>query len=252
MPPNLPPNLIDTFLHEADDLLAEIEETALRMDPAQPDGELVHQLFRAFHTVKGSGGLVGLTEVASFTHHLETLLDALREGAMPVSAELVGIVLASKDQIRAMLTSRQNGEVAPAGEAANLVAQIQALSGSATPGPQAASAPRPTPNLAPRSAERSFSIRFKPASNMLASGGNPVALFRDLKQLGKCEIVAHADCIPPLDRLEPDSCYLWWTISLSGATDENAIRDVFLFVKDGSEIEKKGWRRSQSPPRGRL
>jgi two-component system chemotaxis sensor kinase CheA len=230
----VPPDLIDTFLQEADDLLAEVEETALRMDMEHPDAELVHRLFRAFHTIKGSGGLVGLTEVAAFTHHVETLLDAVREGALPVTLELVTIVLASKDQIRGMLDARQSGGALPDGD--SLIAQIRDLSLASVP---AAAGTDHMPALSGPALKdaQAWKIRFKPAPNLLASGGNPLLLFRDLQKLGACEIKGHTEEVPPLDRLTPENCYLWWTITLRGRTDENAIRDVFLFVEDGSELE---------------
>jgi two-component system chemotaxis sensor kinase CheA len=228
-------------LQEADDLLAEIEETALRMDAARPDEELLHQLFRAFHTIKGSGGMVGLSEVASFTHHVETLLDAVREGTMPVTKELVEIVLAAKDHIRAMLEARQNGGASPDAAGSELIARIHGLSGAAEDSAQgddlaipSAEAEAPAGQQCPR---QTWKIRFKPALNLLASGGNPLLLFRDLQKLGACEIAGHHDDLPPLERMEPENCYLWWTISLRGNTDENAIRDVFLFVEDGSELK---------------
>jgi len=231
------PDLIETFLQEADDLLAEVEETALRMNAAQPDAELVHRLFRAFHTIKGSGGMVGLTQVASFTHHVETLLDAVREGDIPVTKQLVEIVLAAKDQIRAMLEARQNGQDLPEAAGAKLILRIQELSGSAArilPAPNNA---RMAVGTTERGGGQSWNISFKPPPNLLTTGGNPLLLFRDLRKLGACEITGHTDRLPSLERMEPQTCYLWWTITLRGNTDENAIRDVFLFVEDGSELE---------------
>ena len=69
-------NPAETFLQEADELLGEIEQTTLGLGGGNPVEESVNQLFRAFHTIKGSGAMFGFTEVAGFTHHMETLLDA--------------------------------------------------------------------------------------------------------------------------------------------------------------------------------
>jgi len=86
-------------------------------------------------------------------------------------------------------------------------------------------------------AEPEWLIRFRPNPAMLATGGRPLALLKDLKDLGPCEAVAHLDRTPALDAIQPDLCYLWWSIRLRTACGENAIRDVFIFVEDGSELD---------------
>src|SRR5262249_15071072 len=55
--------------------------------------------------------------------------------------------------------------------------------------------------------------------------------------LGPCEIIGHTETVPPLEGIQPDLCYFWWSITLRSTADENAIRDVFLFVEDGSNLE---------------
>ena len=61
------PQPAHTFLLEAEELLAQIEATALEVRPGEPPGERLHQLFRAFHTIKGSGAMFGFDAVARFT-----------------------------------------------------------------------------------------------------------------------------------------------------------------------------------------
>jgi two-component system chemotaxis sensor kinase CheA len=65
--------------------------------------------------------MVGLSELAAFTHHVETMLDGVREGALPVTKELVEIVLAAKDHIRTMLDARQKGGASPEAAGAQLI-----------------------------------------------------------------------------------------------------------------------------------
>jgi len=107
-------NPAETFMQEAEDLLAEIEACALRFQEDSSSSEAIHQLFRAFHTIKGSGSMFGFEEMASFTHHVETLLDQVREGQVAVShadvrQELCSIILASGDQIKTLLKASQAG-----------------------------------------------------------------------------------------------------------------------------------------------
>ena len=62
-------NPVQTFTQEADELLAAIEQSALSLGEGEGSEETIHQLFRAFHTIKGSGAMCGLDAVAGFTLH---------------------------------------------------------------------------------------------------------------------------------------------------------------------------------------
>jgi two-component system chemotaxis sensor kinase CheA len=221
-------NPVDTFLQECDELLAEIEATALSFTSASEGDEAVNRIFRAFHTIKGSGAMFGFDAIAAFTHHVETLLDRVREGAVPVSDELVNVILRAADQIKLLLQAGQSGDAADDTVQKELLETVRQLSETpvatvVTEEPQAT-----TGNV--------WNIVFRPDPALLSRGGNPVLLFRDLKKLGECFIEGHLDRLPPLAEMQADVCYLWWTIRLTGQTDANAIRDVFLFVEDGAEL----------------
>jgi two-component system chemotaxis sensor kinase CheA len=205
-----------TFLLEAEELLADIEQSALGLASEPAPEETVNRLFRAFHTIKGSSAMCGLDEVAGFTHHVESLLDQARAGTIPVSDELSKTVLRSADQIKLLIDAAQGG-AGPQAESVEALVRAVAQFGKTT--------------------LRTWTIRFRPDRALLANGGNPVALLRDLRGLGECEVTADLDEVPPLDELQADACYLRWTISLRTEADENAIRDVFLFVEDGGRLE---------------
>ncbi len=233
----------DAFLQESEDLLAEIEESALALGGDEASSELINRLFRAFHTIKGSGAMCGFNQVAAFTHHVETMLDKVRSGVVPVSPGLAEAVLAAKDQIKVLLVAEQGGDPVPSGSSEKLIARLGKLSlaGSEETAAPVIASPAPSPNAAmptiPVAEEQSWNIRFRPSPDILASGGNPALLFRDLKKLGPCVILAHTDQVPALEEIKPNLCYFWWTITLHSPADENGIRDVFMFVEDGSELE---------------
>ena len=186
------PNPADTFLLEAEDLLTQIEESALELEVNQPGGECVHRLFRAFHTIKGSGAMFGFDRVAEFTHSVETTLDKYRSEDMPVSAELIETVLSAKDEIKRLLDGNTEAR------------------------------------------EWDIHIRLNP--NVLKSGMNPRLLLAELEELGTCTITGHWDQVPPLASIDPHACYMHWDARLRTAKDQEAIRDVFIFVEDGSQI----------------
>jgi two-component system chemotaxis sensor kinase CheA len=231
-------NPVETFLQEAEELLAEIEQSALLLDSEEGTGETINHLFRAFHTIKGSGAMCGLDAVAGFTHHLENLLDRVRSGAIPVSPALAGLVLKARDHIKILLGAEQGGAAAPAGSSEKLIAAIEEFAHSGTSAIESeAVAPVQRIEKAEERGTGEWSIRFRPHPTLLACGGNPVSLLRELRDLGSCEVTAHSDEVPGLDDYQPDVCYLWWTIGLRSACDENAIRDVFIFVEDNGTLE---------------
>src|SRR5580704_12445792 len=92
-----------TFRAEADELLGEIEAVILLMEENPRDDDAVNRLFRAVHTLKGSGGMFGLTGIAEFSHGLESVLDKVRSKQLPVTRELIDLTLAYRDQVAVML-----------------------------------------------------------------------------------------------------------------------------------------------------
>jgi two-component system, chemotaxis family, sensor kinase CheA len=242
-------NPLQTFLQEAEDLLAGIEQAALSLAAEEQPGELVHQLFRAFHTIKGSGAMCGLDAVAGFTHHVETLLDRVREGAIPVSPKLTELVLKARDHIKILLAAEQGGVPESQGSGDSLIAAIEEFANAGGPAsPEGAAAPVGQADERKDGLEQAWKIRFRPNPALLACGANPVALMKELRQLGPCEINADSSEVPALDSIQPDLCYLQWSITLHTASGENAIRDVFIFVEDGSRLEVE---RIGSAPRQR-
>ena len=222
---------VPTYLQEAEELLTGIEQAALSLDSGERTSETIDELFRAFHTIKGSGAMCGLDAVAAFTHHVESLLDRVRTGAVAVSPALSGLVLKASDHIRMLLDEVQGGRAVPPGSSEALVASIEAVVGG---GPSLAAADIPAQA---GGNEQTWRIRFRPSPALLAHGGNPAALFKELRTLGAAEIIAHTGEVPGLDTIQPDLCYLWWTIDLRTACGRNAIRDVFIFVEDDSTLE---------------
>jgi two-component system chemotaxis sensor kinase CheA len=235
-------NPVQTFLNEAEDLLTRIEEIALELSPQTPADDQINDLFRAFHTLKGSGAMFGFDGVAEFTHHVETVLDQTREGRLPLSEELISLLLRSKDQIKALLEAAQNQQAPPTAAGAEIVAALDAL----LPATAAAKTPGgATPEKAPdspavpagkKSPVQTYKIHFRPPPDMMTSGTNPIALLNELRDLGDCRVAADASGVPALEQLQPDHCLLAWDILLTTVKGLNAIQDVFIFVNDGGEI----------------
>ena len=91
------------FREEGREVLVELESALLELNDNRGDQELVGRVFRALHTLKGSGAMFGFEDMATFTHNLETAFDEVRNGRLQISSELIDLTLSALDQIRAML-----------------------------------------------------------------------------------------------------------------------------------------------------
>jgi|TARA_A100001391_G_scaffold156327_1_gene114276 two-component system chemotaxis sensor kinase CheA len=101
----------DMFFDEADELLAEMEQTLLQLDIEQPDIDQLNAIFRAAHSIKGGAGTFGcFGELANTTHLLENLLDALRMGDMALRKDMIDLFLETKDVLSDQVSAYRNGE----------------------------------------------------------------------------------------------------------------------------------------------
>jgi two-component system chemotaxis sensor kinase CheA len=101
----------DMFFDEADELLAEMEQTLLQLNVEQPDIDQLNAIFRAAHSIKGGAGTFGcFGELANTTHLLENLLDALRMGDMPLRKDMIDLFLETKDVLSDQVSAYRNGD----------------------------------------------------------------------------------------------------------------------------------------------
>ena len=136
----------EIFREEAGELLEELETSLLELEKDPADLKIVSRVFRAMHTIKGSGAMFGFDDIAGFTHHVETALDKVRDGTVPVSKELIDLTLASRDHIRALLDAATGGGAVDSAEGQRIIVSLQALVGGGAPDKdQATPAPASSP-----------------------------------------------------------------------------------------------------------
>ncbi|PIJ50942.1 chemotaxis protein CheA [Erwinia sp. OLTSP20] len=92
-----------TFFDEADELLADMEQHLLGLDPAAPDAEQLNAIFRAAHSIKGGAGTFGFSVLQETTHILENILDGARRGEMQLSTDIINLFLETKDIMQEQL-----------------------------------------------------------------------------------------------------------------------------------------------------
>jgi len=226
------------FQEEAREILVELESTLLELNENLGDNELVGKAFRGLHTIKGSGSMFGFEQVAAFTHNLENAYDEVRNGRLPVTAELIDLSLASLDLIKAMINeTADQGNTDDAARAAILTRLLQLTGKTAPPRTETLSPTPPAPETEPNGAASAWRIRLCPGPDLLRNGTDPLLLLRELKQLGELHTTADMAAIPPLSNLDPECCYIRWEMILTTSASYEAILDVFIFAEDQCELK---------------
>jgi two-component system chemotaxis sensor kinase CheA len=233
--------LREAFKEEAQDLLAELEAALLELEEAPGDEEHIGRVFRVMHTIKGSGGACEFTDVSAFTHEIENFFDLVRKGKIAVTKEIIDLTLRARDRIKEMFDAYYRGGAITPGLTEEIQSQFKRLI-PAGMGAQKASPARTAKQADSKEAsgkQVTYRIQFRPAPDILAEGTNPLDLLHELSGLGSYKAVAHTDDIPFLEDFNPDLCYTSWDIILTTAQGINAIEDIFIFVKDSSDIKIK-------------
>lgn len=103
--------LLKDFFSEAEQQVETLESNILVIENDPSNHDAIDEIFRAAHTLKGGSATVEMTELATFCHEVEDLLDALRSGSVSVSEPIVDVLLSAIDTIKAMLEARSSGTV---------------------------------------------------------------------------------------------------------------------------------------------
>jgi two-component system chemotaxis sensor kinase CheA len=224
-----------SFCEEARDLLSDLEAALLQLENDPEDQETIGSVFRAMHTIKGSGAMFGFDAVANFTHNIESVYELVRSGGLLVSPALISLTLRARDHILHLLEATVSGAALDQATGNGILRDLEKVVGVSHP--EAASpVARGSASPAISGAENVFSIRFVPPSDVFLRGTNLLPLFAELGSLGDLTVTADTAALPSLGALEPDRCYLAFTMQLRSTGSVNDIRDVFLFVDEGDSL----------------
>lgn len=239
---NLEPAL-EAFFAEADELLTRMEESLLQLESEPDNDELINDIFRAAHTIKGTAGVFGFDDVVHFTHEVESVLDRVRDGQMQVSNDVIGLLLRNKDHIGALVRAvaeKRELDAAQRAEGEAQMAALLALLGKQPDKPAATAVVAAAADVSRSESAGSdncanenwhLSIRF--GADVLRGGMDPLSFIRYLCTLGE---IVHLDtlfdALPQWLQLDPESCYLGFEIDFRSEASKAEIEGVFEFVRD--------------------
>lgn len=120
-------DLLTEFLTETVESLDNLDVEIVQLEQNPNDPELLGNIFRLVHTIKGTCGFIGLSRLESVAHAGENVLGNFREGIQEVTPEAVSLILAALDRIKEIVAVLEETESEPEGDDKELIAQLDAM-----------------------------------------------------------------------------------------------------------------------------
>ena len=103
--------ILNDFLAESSEMLEALDQHFVKLEAEPSNAELLNEIFRCMHSMKGSAGFLGFTHLVEVAHQGESLLNKLRQGEMAVSPFIIDIILEAVDAVKALQADiRATGE----------------------------------------------------------------------------------------------------------------------------------------------
>lgn len=244
---------LDTFLAEARELLEQMESSLLTLETSPGDIDATNAVFRAAHTIKGSAGLFQLDAIVGFTHVVESVLDRIRDGRLPLNESIGMLLFDCCDHISALIdcigapleraAALEDNDAALLARLADLLpdeekARLLRLPATpAAPSPTAAASVNVErePGATAQTGNWHLSLRF--GRDVFRQGLDPLGFIRFLNNVGRIvHVETLTETVPVASEMEPEACYLAFEISLDSDHDKASIESVFEFVRDDCEL----------------
>jgi two-component system chemotaxis sensor kinase CheA len=221
------------FFEETAEHLAAMEALLLGLDVGAPELDDLNAIFRAAHSIKGSSGTFGFTDMTAVTHELETLLDKLRKQEMAPTPAMVDAFLRAGDVIKSQLEAHRDGATADPAAASEIGAELAALASGGAVAVRI--------DVPPSSSERHIEFVPDDPKQKLES------LFAALRELGEVNVLQQPESVPKSSAKsvkgkrgagarKSKAVPQPWRISLTTSAEEKAIRDCFEFVVDPQSV----------------
>ena len=239
------PEDIEVFLQEADEHLSLLDEDIVRLEREPSNPDLLQEIFRAAHTLKGSSAMLGYRTMTELTHSMESLLDKLRKGDLEVNTEVIDALLLSL----AVLVALKDGLVESKEPVVDLKSAVTKLDAASQTHDDAGD-----PGVAKdRAADEPLTLDGEASSRLRVlveqgesawlvkttfhgeSDWTAVRCFQILDALGAMGEVLATD--PTRADIEGEDVGLSIQLVFAGRHEEDAIRQVVAAVEDVVDVE---------------
>jgi len=229
---------VKEFKDEALDLLNGMEEGLLEIREFGIGGDRINAVFRAAHTIKGSGGMLKLTHLVEFTHIAENLLDEIRNNKISITDNMIDTFFLCKDHMQNLvLFYAQNSKKEPDDSlktmSSFLMETLQTYLNSSV-----------KPYAPKKKAEKKqegvkyWQIDILFSKDIYLLGMDPANFLRYLSKIGEIiKIQLNTERIGDLEHLDSSACLIECTIAFRSDKSKDEIVEVFDFIEDDIELK---------------
>ena len=188
---------LGAFLDETDDNLQRLDDLLLALEKNMVDMDVINEIFRAAHTLKGMAGTMGFNQMMGLTHAMEDRLDAARKGTKPLAEADINLLFSGLDTLQNMVDSIRNGGNDAHIDVSQMVAKFRGeapMSSEEPAAPAAAAEPAAASELSQQEAEwvmeakdlkmTAFSVRVTLKENCLLKAARAYMAVNRLEELG--------------------------------------------------------------------
>lgn len=230
----------EKFKEEVKEYFERLETGLLLLEQDTDNFQVIDEIFRIMHSMKGSGGMFGFDLLSDVTHDLESLYEIFRSKKMTINSEVISFTLNSIDGLHNLLTQEPTEEHHLL--ARKMKSDTQQLIAKLNPSDKKKMdnvfEVEAVKNIKSNTeSQTTYFISFKPNDDIFENGTNPLYLIDELNALGECNIQSFFDDLPELMQVEPGKCYASWEMFVATSEDSDTLNDVFIFVSENAQIE---------------
>ncbi|MCI0776648.1 MAG: chemotaxis protein CheA [Chloroflexi bacterium] len=248
--PDIDPEELKVFLQEVDEQLQLLDEDIILLEKEPNNADLIQEIFRAAHTLKGSSGMLGFQKMAGLTHVMEDTLDRIRSGKLAVNADLIDSLLLCLDALKAMTAGLESGEESDF-DIRPLVASLREAAGD-EPDAAAGDEPEPRGSIAAMVAEDGAATERLEAAlaeelnvhviSITITKGTDWAAVRCLQSLNELSTLGEVIfSSPSQEEIEQEKADSHLDVILIGGDDPDALRDIVSSIDDIEHVTVESW-----------
>jgi two-component system chemotaxis sensor kinase CheA len=231
-------SFVEKFKEEVKEYLERLEAALLLLEKDTNNIQVIEEIFRIMHSLKGSGGMFGFDLLSEVTHVLESLYEIFRSKKQQIDSEVISFTLNSIDGLHLLMVQEPKEEDLARAQKmkSDAQAQISRFQTNVQSNPENE---LPASNSAKSllAKQTTYFISFNPHENILSNGTNPFYLIDELNALGECNILVSFDRLPDLEDIDPFKCYCSWSLFIATTENVDTLMDVFIFVADHADIK---------------
>ncbi|HZL08437.1 MAG TPA: chemotaxis protein CheA [Prolixibacteraceae bacterium] len=228
---------VEKFKAEVREYFERLESGLLQLEQEPENYQVINDIFRIMHSMKGSGGMFGFDLLSEVTHDLESLYDLFRSKKQRIDSEVISFTLNSIDRLHNFMVQEPTEEQRLMAEQmkSDTQQQILRLTGNLISSEDVKSFENNT--SAQSTKQTTYHISFVPNEKIFINGTNPLYLIDELYALGECNVQVSFDRLPNLAEIDAEKCYTSWDVFIATAENIDTLNDVFIFVADNAQIQ---------------